>query len=205
MAGRKGLTQDAGIEAIYALIRHGRKSVIACIVGGHCLLIQNARSLRGIRDDRDLALVNDGIKLIGDHAVQDFTKMLEAEAFIKRVFGNADANKISLAGMHNTFQIVEPGMDLTFDDRLEIRLHLRACDLDQGRNVCRTSVDVGTDDGNLMILYCIERTALDKLTARMAACPEFSLHIGLTDDFALECRSERNGDRKFLGLDLDAA
>jgi len=63
-----------------------------------------------------LALVDDGLEFVRDHVVQDFCEVRQAEALLIRFLGNTDAELVSLAGVHDAFHVVEPGVDLALDD-----------------------------------------------------------------------------------------
>ena len=119
---------------------------------------------------------------------------------------STDAELVALARVHHAFHVVEPCVDLTLDDRLEVRLHLLAVDLDDGRQRIFqiAGVNVRTVDGDLVILDLGGIPHQDQLTGGVLGGPELDLHIRLTDDLALERGGKRHGDGQLLGLDLDA-
>ncbi len=55
--------------------------------------------------------------------VEDGTKMLEFKTFGFSLFADADPVNIALAHMKNAVGTIQKVMDLTFKDRLKIRLH----------------------------------------------------------------------------------
>jgi hypothetical protein len=57
------------------------------------------------------------------------------EAIFVRFFVYSDPDHVSLAGMHDALDAVEPGMELSFKDRLEIGLHALAGNLCDHREI----------------------------------------------------------------------
>lgn len=204
-----GRTTDRGCgeEAVDRFVGHGGQTVVTCVVARHGDFVQELRGLLRVGDEADLTLVNDGVKFVHDHVVQDFAEVMQAQAVLIGVLGNTDAELVALAGVHDTFHIVEPGVDFTLDDRLEVGLHLLARDVNAGgKGVFEFSgIDIRAVHGDLVILDFRSILHLDKLTGGVLGGPELDLHIGLADDFAFERRSECDRDRQFLGLDLDTA
>jgi len=207
VGGGEGLAQDAGIELIHGLVGHGGQTVVTHVVAGHCLLIQQLLGLGRVGDQGDLTLIHNGVELIHNHMVQHLAEVLHAQALVKGVVGHADAQQVALAGVHHALHVVEPCVDLTLDDRLEVGLHLLAVHLDKGAHGIFqiAGVDVRADQRDLVILHLVGILHQDQLAGGVLGGPELSLHVGLADDLALERGGEGHGDGQFLGLDLDVA
>ena len=54
----------------------------------------------------------------------------ESHALFKGIFGHADPDDIALSHVPDSFSPVDQVMDLPFENRLEIGLHLSACHFD---------------------------------------------------------------------------
>ena len=203
---RKALAQRAGKERIHRLVGHAGQAVVAGVVGGHGQLVQHLLCLVGIGHQRHLALVHHGVELVHDHVVQHLAEVAQPQALVVGVMGDADAELVALAGVHHALHVVEPGVDLALDDRLEVRLHLRARDLDIGgqRVFRRAGINVRAVDGDLVILHGVGVPHPDQLAGHVLAGVELHLHVLLADDLALEGRGEGHGDGQLGDLDLDA-
>ena len=106
--------------------------------------------------------------------------------------------------MHNTFHIVEPSVEFTLDNRLEVHLHLLAGNLHKsGQCQVFFSIQVRSDNGDLMVLDLIHFTHHYQLGSRVLGGPHFVVHIRLTDDLALKSSGKGNGNGQFGDLDLD--
>ena len=203
----EGLTEDAGEEAVDGFVGHGGQTVVTHVVARDGDVVQKRGGLDRIGNQVNLALVDDSVKFICDHVVQNLGKVRQAQALVIGVLGNTDTELVALAGVHDAFHIVEPGVDLALDHRLEIGLHLLARDIDAGgkRVFQIAGVDIRAVDDELVILDLVHVLHENKLAGGVLCGPELDLHVGLTDDLALECSCECNGDGQLLGLDLDAA
>ena len=109
--------------------------------------------------------------------------------------------------MHNTFHVIVPRVNLTLDNRLKVRLHLRACHLDISSQRIGLSllqlIQILSYDRNLVILNLICGNSLHQLTGRRLVRAELHLHIALTDNLALESgrKCYRNRDLGHFNLD----
>ena len=203
----EGLTEDAGKEAVNGFVGHRGQTVVTHVVARDGDIVQERGSLDRVGNQVYLALVNNSVKFVRDHVVQNLGKVRQAQALVIGVLGDTDTELVALAGVHDAFHIVEPGVDLTLNNRLEIGLHLLARDIDAGgKGVFEIAgVDIRAVDDQLVILDLVHVLHEDKFAGSVLGGPELDLHVGLTDDLALECSCERDGDGQFLGLDLDAA
>ena len=203
----EGLAEDAGEEAVDGFVGHGGQTVVTHVVARHGDVVQEGRGLDRIGDEVDLALVDDSVEFIHDHMVQDFREMRQPQALVIGVLGDPDPELVALAGVHDTFHVVEPGVDLPLDDGFKVGLHLLARDIDAGgkRVLEIAGVDIRAVDDELMVLDLVHVLHEHELAGGILGGPEFDLHVGLADDLALECGRERDRNRQLLGLDLDAA
>ena len=208
MARGERLAHDAGIEDGYGFVGHGLQALVALVEDLVGVLAQ-----RGVRlvadDDADLALVNDRVKFGLDLGVEHFADVAELEAGLEISLADTDADHVALAGVHEALHAVEEGVDLTLEDRLEVGLHILACDLDGVAHgdlgADRDLVDFGAFDHDLVILDLGGVLRGDELEAVLAGAVDLDLHVALTDDLALECRGEGDGDVDLGDLQLDAA
>ena len=86
-AVRRGeaLAEDAGVEAVDGLVGHGEQAVVALVVARHGDLVEELLGSGLVRDQRDLALVDDGVEFVHDHMVQDLAEVLQAQALVEGV------------------------------------------------------------------------------------------------------------------------
>ena len=208
-AVRRGeaLAEDAGVEAVDGLIRHGQQAVVALVVARHGDLVAELLGSGLVRDERDLALIDDGVEFVHDHMVQDLAEVLQAQPLGEGVVRDAHADLIALAGVHDALHVVEPGVDLALDDGLEIGLHLRARDLDERAQsvVLLAAVHIVAEDGDLVVLDLGRIAHEHELGRGVLAGPVFGVHVGLADDLALKGGRKGDGDGQLLRLDLDVA
>ena len=133
--------------------------------------------------------------------------MGQAKSCLISSLAYTDTDLISLAGVHHTFHIVVPCMNLTLDNRLEVRLHLCSRYLYissqcEGLTLLQL-VQILADNGNLVILDVVCVTGLYDLTGGCLMGAELYLHIASADNLALECGSECNRNRKLGYFNLN--
>ena len=126
MCRGKALAQDTGVECVNALVCEGLKTVVTRPVSGHCDFVQHLLYLIAVCHKDNLALVNNRAEFVHNHGVQNFSEVAEAQAALKALLAYPDAEQVSLACVHYTLNIVEPRVDFTLNNRLEIRLHFGA-------------------------------------------------------------------------------
>ena len=133
--------------------------------------------------------------------------MGQAESCLISSLAYTNTDLISLAGVHHTFHIVVPCMNLTLDNRLEVRLHLCSRHLYIGSQreglTLLQLVQLLAYNGNLVILNLICIAGLYQLAGGRLMGTELYLHIASTDNLALECGSESNRNRKLGYLNLN--
>ena len=204
MGGGEGLAQDAGVVAVHGFVGHGSQTVVTLVVPGHSHLVAEFLRLGSVGDQGDLALVHNGVKLVHDHEVQDLGEVLYPQAGIEGGVGYTDPDLVALAGVHDTFHVVKPCVDLPLDNGLKVGLHLLAGHFDVGSQSQILGVgEVGADDGDLVILHLGQVAHHYQLGGGILAGPDLVVHVGLPDDFALESGGESHGDGQFLNLDLN--
>ena len=95
--------------------------------------------------------------------------MPETESGFVVRFGYADADHVSLTGVHNALDAVQELVDLSLDDRFEVGLHVLSRYLDcigGGDPVADGDIiQIGTDKFYLVILYCGCIHRVDQLEA----------------------------------------
>src|SRR5699024_1689860 len=146
--------------------------------------------LLGIHHDPDLALVHNGLELALDLGVQHFAQVTELEARLEVGLADTDTDHVTLTGVHDTLDAVDPGVDLPLHNGLEVGLHGLAGhfhgvgqgDLGADGDV----VDFGSDDLDLVILDLSGFLALNQLEAVHTGAVHFHLHVAPADDFAFE-------------------
>ena len=209
MRGSEGLTQGTGVEHIYALVRQGLQTLVTLAVSRHRNSVQHLLHFFCIGNQSNLTFVYYDIKLIHDHCVEHFCKMGQTQTLLISFLANTHTDLISLAGVHHTFHVVEPGVNLTLDNGFEVRLHLSTvhfhiCSQCMSLS-CFQAVNICTNDGNLVVFYFCLRLSLNDLTGGSFVRAELNLHVALTDDFSLECICKCYRDRQFFYFDLNAA
>ena len=135
--------------------------------------------------------------------------MAGTEAGVQSGLGHTDADLVALTGVHDALKAVDPGVELTLEDGLEVGLHVLAADagdvaqLDGGAGL--ELVEILAEDGDLVILDVAHVLAGDQLEAVGAGAVGFAVHIAAADDLALERGVEGDGDIHLGDLDLDIA
>ena len=156
-----------------------------------------------------LAAVNDCCELALNLCVKDLADVLCTETCCEALFADTDTEHITLSGMVCTFYTVQVGVEFTLNNRLEIRLHVLACNF---YDVCKgmfganlECIEIRSDHFDLVILYFAHILGLYQLEAVYTGAVEFNLHIFTADDFTLECRCVSNRDINICNLDLDVS
>ena len=204
VGGGEGLAHDAGEVTVNGLVGHGRQTVVALVVPGHSHLVTELLRLGSVGDQGDLALVHNGVKLVHDHDVQNLGEVLQTQTGVVGRVADTDTDLIALTGVHDAFHVVEPCVELPLDNGLEVHLHLLAGNLNVGRqSQILGLIEVGADDGDLVILNFIQLPHHNQLGSGVLGRPDLVVHVGLADDLALEGGGEGHGDGQFLHLDLD--
>ena len=207
VAGGEGLAEGAGVELLHALVRQGAEPVVPGVIGGHGLLVEDLGGLLRICHQGDLALVHHRVELVQDHVVEDLAEVAHPQSLVVGVVGDADAELVALAGVHDALHVVEPGVDLPLDDGLEVLLHLGAGHLDiGGQGVLRVAaVDVRAIHHDLVVLDLVHIPHCHQLAGGVLVGPKLHFHVGPADDLALKGGGKGHGDGQLLHLDLDIA
>ena len=209
MARGECLAHDAAVVYFYALISQGIQTLITLVEYRDCQLMTKLGTQICICDDLYLATVNNGCELTLYLCVKDLADVLCTEACVKALFTDTDTEHVTLTGMICALYTVQVRMELTLDNRLEIRLHALACYFyDVSKGVLGTNlkcINIRSDDFDLVILYFAHILGLYQLEAVHAGTVELYLHIFTTDDLTLECRCVSNRDINICDLDLDVS
>ena len=157
--------------------------------------------------DHNLTLVNYSIKLVLNLRVKNLTDMFNTEACIKCCMADTDTLHISLTCVVYTLNAVDVVMEFTLDNRLEVRLHVLAGNLN---NVCDAVlasffhlINFRSYNCNLVILNFRSITGMYKLCTVYTGTIELNLHIFTTDDLTLKCRCKCNRDINVCDFDLN--
>ena len=159
--------------------------------------------------DLNLTFVYNGLELVLNLCVQNFSEVFCTETCVESFFADTDTDHITLSGMHNAFDAVQVAVEFTLEYRLEIRLHALSGNLN---NVCNAVlgtylelVDVRSDQLDLVIFYFGSIFCLNQLAAVYAGTVKLNLHIAAADNLALECRCERNRNINVCDFNLNIA
>ncbi len=206
VAGREGLAHDAGVVHVNGLVGHGLQPVVTLVkdlVGGGTEFLV----LLGIHHDLHLALVHNSLKLALDLGVQHLAQVTELEARLKVRLADPDADHVTLTGVHDTFDAVDPGVDLPLHDGLEVGLHGLAGHFhgvaERNLGAHGDVVDFGSHDLDLVILHLGGFLGLDQLEAVHPGAVHFHLHVAPADDFAFEGGGEGHGNVDVGDFQLD--
>ena len=133
--------------------------------------------------------------------------MFDTKSCIKCLNTDTDTLHISLSCMIYAFNAVNIVMELTLNNRLKIRLHLLAGNLN---NICDAVfaakfhlIHFRTNDCDLMIFHFAHLSCLDKLCAVYTGTIKLNLHIFTSDDLTFKCRGKCNRNIDLCDLDLD--
>jgi len=125
MRRRERLAQRAAIERINGFIGKAGDALVPLAVYIARLLQQFLDLLRlGVQ--RHLDLVHDSAEVVVEGAVEYVANVAQPEALGKRPFAEADPGDVALALVLKALGAIEEMMDLPFEHRLEVFLHLAA-------------------------------------------------------------------------------
>ena len=169
----------------------------------------------GVGEDLHLHLVDDGGIVVEELGMQDFAQVADLEAFVLGRLADADPVDVALAHVPDAFGAVDQVMDLAFQNRLEVRLHLAAGNFHPdadgqsrqvlGFRVNYDVVDLRADDGDLAVFHLGDLERGDVFEARRLVAAELDVGLLLADAFAFEGRAEGHRDRHLGDFDLAAA
>ena len=208
MARGEGLAEGAGVEDLLGLVGHGAQTQVALGVNlrGEVHDLLNL-VLHGV--DLHLHLVEDGAELLMQLAVQHLADVLEGEALFHRTLADAHPHDVALADVHDALDIVDQVVELTLQNRLEVRLHLAAGDLHQngdGQVLALLDIaDVRAFEDDLAVLNLVHLLGDQDLHAGGPAAAALHEQIVLADALALKGRAEGHGDVDLGDADLQAA
>ena len=133
--------------------------------------------------------------------------MFQTEACVKCFFSDTDTEHITLSCMVNSFDTVDIVMELTLDNRFEIRLHVLSGNF---YNICNAVlasqfhfIYIRTNDSDLMVFDLGSIYSLYQLGTVYTGSVELYLHVAAADDLAFKCGSECYRDINICDLDLN--
>ena len=116
--------------------------------------------------------------------------MLQVEALFGICVGNANPGDIALADVLDARGAVDEIVDLAFQDRLEVFLHLPSGDLYDDAHVHialrRDLVEAGADQFNFPIHDLIQRSHVEVFKTARVLAAELDAHIWFAHHLALE-------------------
>ena len=207
MARGECLAEDTTVIYVYRLIGKVCKTCITFVESGDSHLMTHSGTLSRIRVDRNLTLVNNCIELILYRSVKNFTDVFDTETSIESIFADTYTLHVTLTGMVYTLDAVDVVMEFTLDNRLEIRLHVFACNLNNISDAVLAAqlhlIYFRSYNRDLVILDLGSIHGLNQLAAVHTGTIELNLHVTTTDDLTLECGCECNRDIDIGDLDLN--
>ncbi len=208
MVGCEALAQGATEELLHRFVGHVGQALVAlliCFAGAG----QPFLHLGLVGVDRHLHLVHDGAEIGMEARVQDLAKVLELEALFRGGLAQANPGDVALTDVLDARGTVDEVMDLTFEHRLKVLLHLAASHLDHDAHVhgafCGHLVEVGPYHSDLAILDRIKVGHAQILEAATVLATELDTHVGLAHALALKGGAVGHRNGHFGDLDLDAA
>ncbi len=144
-----------------------------------------------------------------EFGMQHRADILQRKALFDGGFADPDPGDIALADMHDALNVVDQVMDLTLDDRLEIRLKFATGDLDinaQRHGLALFKVgNLRADHLDLAVVDFIHLSHLDQLGALGLAAAHLGIQVRAAHTLAFIGRPERAGDLDRRYADLQAA
>src|SRR3990172_3754696 len=141
--------------------------------------------------------------------MQDLAEVFDVEALLGRRVADPDPGDIALANVLDARGPVDEVMDLTFEHRLEVLLHLAPGDLDDDpqvhRALIRHVVEGGSDKLDLAVLDLVQVGHEQVLEGPAVLATELDPHVGLTHDLAFKGGAVRHGHGDFGDTHFHAA
>src|SRR5699024_8358761 len=100
------------------------QTFVTFLKGRNCNFMTDSCTFSRICVDRDFTFINNSIKLNFTRNIQIFSDMFQTAACVKCFFSNTDTEHITLSCMIYALDTVDIVMELTLDNRLEVRLHI---------------------------------------------------------------------------------
>ena len=159
--------------------------------------------------DRHLAFVEDGAKILVQFRMEDLPKVRQAEALFDRLLTHAQPRDVALPDMHDALGIVDQMVDLAFQDRFVVFLHLTSRHLDlDGQRQLGTGFhvrDIGADQFHFSVGDLIHLRGRDPLDRVRPAAAAFQIDIVSAHALALEGGTVSQRNRNLGNRDLQAA
>ena len=208
MARGKRLAQGTGIEDIFGFIGHGAQTKIALVID----LFGQFHDLFNLLLYRiyfDLNLVENSAKFLMELTVKNNAEMFEGKALFNGSLPNPDPHDITLADMHDALDIVHQMMELALQDRLKIRLHLPAGNLNQDTDRQILPLfnigDIRSLHNNFAVFDLIHFLGNEHLDPGCPAAAAFHVQIILSDTLTFKGGTKGHGNINFCHTDLEAA
>ncbi len=200
VAGRKGLTESAGVEGVYGLIRHPFDTDVPLLVDLPCLC-ENLIDLFLISIDLDLDFIEDGSEVLVKFCVKDFAEMGEAKSLLHSPFADPYPGDVPLTDMHHSLGIVDEMVDLALENRFKVLLHLPArhfSDDGNGKSSRRFClIEIRPDENHFAVFHFIHGKGGDPLHRMGSSSSAFHSDILAPYPFPLKRRAIRDGNGDF--------
>ena len=205
MVGGEALAEDATVERVHRFVGHLGDAPVAIVVGlagdlqplGYLVLV-------GV--DGNLHLVHNGAEVRVKTSVKNLSEVLEVEALLRRRLADADPGDVPLAYVLHSRGGVEEVVDLAFQHRLEVLLHLAPGHLHHDAQVHGPAhlhvLEAGADDLDLVILDLVQRLHVKIFEGTRVLAAELDPHIGSAHPLALEGGTVGHGDGHLGDLNL---
>jgi hypothetical protein len=131
---RERLAQCAGVELVHPVVGQVGQALVTEVVG-FARFFQPFGVQFWVGVNRHLDLIDNRAEVFVEAGVQDFAEVLQVEAFVGGGVRNADPGDIALADVLDAGGTVDKIVHLSFEHRLEVRLHLAASHLDDDTHV----------------------------------------------------------------------
>ena len=208
MVGGKALAEGAGVEFVHGRIGQIGQPLVAEVIRLPRLL-QPGIHLGRFGVNGDLHLVHNGAKVGVEAGVQNLAKVFQIKAFVGGAVGNTNPGNIPLANVLDARSAVDEVMDLPFQHRLEIFLHLPPGHIDDNAQIHRPLVrdvaEVRPYHLNFAVGHFIHVGHAQILEAAGIFAAELHAHVIFAHHFPLKGGAIRHGHGHVGQLDLDAA
>ncbi len=166
----------------------------------------------GVGEQGDLHLIHDGRIVVEELGVQDLAQVADLEALVLGGFADADPVDVALAHVPDAFGAVDQVVDLAFENRLEVGLHLASGNFHPDAEAAAPSCGVDTTSsisGPTTVILpsstSVDIARGDILEARRLVAAELDVGLLLADALAFEGRAVGHRNRHLGDFDLAAA
>ena len=194
MVWSKGLAKGTGVELVDFIVGQVCQSFIAELIGG-TRFRQPFFVFSRIGIDGYLHFVDDGTEVGMETSVQNLSEVLQVETFVGGPIRDAYPGDVALSNVLDAGSAVDEVVDLPFQDRLEVLLHLPAGNLNNdahvGRTLGRDILERRSNDIHLTIHDLVQIGHVQIFEAARVLAAKFNAHIVAPDRPRLQKRSRK--------------